>query len=124
MNGADFLCYNSIQLMTKQKTRTYARNRSKSSELFSRKGRERIYDNDGSFFLKLVVFVILSALWLRLKNPIEVGGLVVQAIPVGLFIALLLVLKLEKYQFNRKIWYVTIIFMAILTSFTPVGVMI
>ena len=124
MNGADFLCYNSIQLMTKQKTRTYARNRSKSSELFSRKGRERIYDNDGSFFLKLVIFVILSALWLRLKNPIEVGGLVVQAIPVGLFIALLLVLKVEKYQFNRKIWYVTIIFMAILTSFTPVGVMI
>ena len=110
--------------MTKQKTRTYARNRSKSNELFSRKGRECIYDNDGSFFLKLVVFVILSALWLRLKNPIEVGGLVVQAIPVGLFIALLLVLKIEKYQFNRKIWYVTIIFMAILTSFTPVGVMI
>ncbi len=110
--------------MTKQKTRTYARNRSKSGELFSRKGHERIYDNDGSFFLKLVVFVILSALWLRLKNPIEVGGLVVQAIPVGLFIALLLVLKIEKYQFNRKIWYVTIIFMAILTSFTPVGVMI
>ena len=124
MNGADFLCYNTIQLMTKQKTRTYARNRSKSSELFSRKGRERIYDNDGSFFLKLVVFVILSALWLRLKNPVEMGGLVVQAIPVGLFIALLLVLKIEKYQFNRKIWYVTIIFMAILTSFTPVGVMI
>ena len=110
--------------MTKQKTRTYARNRSKSNELFSRKGRERIYDNDGSFFLKLVVFVILSALWLRLKNPVEVGGLVVQAIPAGLFIALLLVLKIEKYQFNRKIWYVTIIFMAILTSFTPVGVMI
>jgi len=72
----------------------------------------------------LVVFVILSALWLRLKNPVEVGGLVVQAIPAGLFIALLLVLKIEKYQFNRKIWYVTIIFMAILTSFTPVGVMI
>lgn len=110
--------------MTKQKNRTYARNRSKSSELFSRKGRERIYDNDGSFFLKLVFFVILSALWLRLKNPVEVGGLVVQAIPAGLFIALLLVLKIEKYQFNRKIWYVTIIFMAILTSFTPVGVMI
>lgn len=110
--------------MTKQKSRTYARNRSKSSALFSRKGRERIYENDGTFFLKLVIFVILSALWLRLKNPVEVGGLVVQAIPVGLFIALLLVLKIEKYQFNRKIWYVTIIFMAILTSFTPVGVMI
>lgn len=47
-----------------------------------------------------------------------------QAVPAGLLIALLLVLKIEKYQFNRKIWYVTLILMAILTSFTPVGVMI
>ena len=41
-----------------------------------------------------------------------------------LIIALPLVLKVEKYQFNRKIWYVTLIMMAILTSFTPVGIMI
>ncbi len=65
--------------------------------------------------------MILSALWLRLKNPVEVGGLVILC---SLFIALLLVLKIEKYQFNPEIWYVTIIFIAILTSFTPVGVMI
>ena len=110
--------------MAKQKSRTYARNRSKSSALFSRKGRERIYENDGAFFLKLVIFVILSALWLRLKNPFELGAFTVQAVPVGLFVALLLVLKIEQYQFNRKIWYVTLILMAILTSFTPVGVMI
>ncbi|QWQ31072.1 hypothetical protein KOY49_02525 [Candidatus Minimicrobia vallesae] len=77
------------------------------------------------FFLKLVVFVILSALWLRLKNPFEVGGFSVQAIPVGLFIALLLVLKIEKYQFNRKIlvrhdnFHGNSDFV-----FTPVGVMI
>ena len=113
-----------IKLMTKQKSRTYARNRSKSSALFSRKGRERIYENDGTFFLKLVIFVILSALWLRLKNPFELGAFTVQAVPVGLFVALLLVLKIEQYQFNRELWYVTLILMAILTSFTPVGVMI
>ncbi len=113
-----------IIIMTKQKPRTYARNRSKSSEFFSRRGYERIYENDSTFFLKLVVFVVLSAFWLRLKEPIEVGVLVVQAVPIGLLIALLLVLKLEKYQFNRKIWYVTLILMAILTSFTPVGVLI
>ena len=110
--------------MTKQKSRTYARNRLKSSEFFSRRGYERIYENDSTFFLKLVVFVVLSAFWLRLKEPIEVGVLVVQAVPIGLLIALLLVLKLEKYQFNRKIWYATLILMAILTSFTPVGVLI
>lgn len=117
-------CYTNIRIMSKQKSRTYARNRSKSSEFFSRKGRERIYENDSAFFVKLVIFVVLSALWLRLKEPLEFGALSIQAVPIGLLIALLLVLRLEKYQFNRKIWYVTLILMAILTSFTPVGVMI
>ena len=110
--------------MASHKQRTYARNRSRSTELFSRRGKEKIYENDSAFFLKLVLFVILSALWLRLKNPIELGPLVIQAIPVGLIVALLLVLKLEKYQFNRKIWYATLILMAILSSFTPVGILV
>ena len=110
--------------MKKQKQRTYARNRSKSSELFSRKGRERVYENDSAFFLKLAIFVVLSTLWLRLSNPIDLGAVSIQGIPIGLIIALLLVVRVEKYQFNRKIWYVTLIMMAILTSFTPVGVMI
>lgn len=107
-----------------QKTRTYARNRSKSSEFFNRKGRERQYEKDGAFFLKLVLFIILSALWIRMEQPVTVGPFIIQAIPVGLVIALLLVVKIEKYQFNRKIWYATLILMAILTSFTPVGLVI
>lgn len=107
-----------------QKQRTYARNRSRSSELFNRKGRERKYETDSVFFTKLVLFVLLSALWLRFDNPLAVGSLVIHAIPVGLFVALLLVLKIEKYQFNRKIWYTMLILMAILTSFTPVGIVI
>lgn len=108
----------------KQKARTYGRNRSKSSAFFSRNGNERIYERESVFFLKLVVFIILSALWLRLKDPVILGPMVIQAFPVGLIVALLLVLKVEKYQFNRKIWYSALILMAILTSFTPVGVMI
>lgn len=110
--------------MEKQQQRTYARNRTKSSGFFSRKGNERIYEKDSSFFLKLAIFVVLSTLWLRLSSPIEIGTLSVQGIPLGLIISLLLVVKIEKYQFNRKIWYVTLVMMAILTSFTPVGVMI
>lgn len=108
----------------KQKQRTYGRNRSKSSELFSRRGQERFYEKESAFFLKLVVFIILSALWVRLKDPVVFGPMIIQAIPVGLIVALLLVVKIEKYQFNRKIWYATLILMAILTSFTPVGIIV
>lgn len=110
--------------MSQNKQRTYARNRSRSDIFFSRKGRERVYEKDSVFFLKLVVFVVLGALWLRLKEPIPLGPLEVQGLPVGLMIALLLVLKLEKYQFNRKIWYTALVLVAILSSFTPVGVLI
>ena len=109
---------------TTQKQRTYARNRAKSSEFFTRKGRERMYEKDGVFFGKLVLFILLSTLWLRFENPLSIGPLMFHAIPVGLIIALLLVLKIEKYQFNRKIWYTALILMAILTSFTPVGIII
>lgn len=110
--------------MAKQKSRTYARNRSRASIVTNRKGRERLYENDGTFFVKLVVCVVLAALWLRLKQPIELGAVVIQALPVGLIVGLLLVVSVEKYQFNRKIWYVTLILMAIVTSFAPVGIML
>ena len=107
-----------------QRERTYARNRSRSSEFFNRKGKERTYEKDGIFFGKLVLFILLSTLWLRFDNPLGIGPLVIHAILVGLIIALLLVLKIEKYQFNRKIWYTALILMAILTSFTPVGIVL
>ncbi len=112
------------KLMARQKSRTYARNRSRASIITNRKGGERLYENDSTFFVKLVVCVVLAALWLRLKQPIELGVIVIQALPLGLIIGLLLVVVVEKYQFNRKIWYVTLILMAIVTSFTPVGIMI
>ena len=112
------------RLMAKQKSRTYARNRSKASIVTNRKGRERLYETDSIFFVKLVVCVVLAALWLRLKQPIELGIVAIQALPVGLIVGLILAVLIEKYQFNRKIWYVTLILMAIVTSFTPVGIMI
>ena len=108
----------------KQKKRTYSRNRSQSSEFFSRKGTEKVYEKDGIFFGKLVLFVLLSTLWIRFENPLTVGPLMIHALPVGLIIALLVVLRIEKYQFNRKIWYTALILMAILTSFTPVGILL
>ncbi len=110
--------------MARQKSRTYARNRSRASIITNRKGREWLYENDSTFFVKLVVCVVLAALWLRLKQPIELGVIVIQALPLGLIIGLLLVVLVEKYQLNRKIWYVTLILMAIVTSFAPVGIMI
>jgi hypothetical protein len=107
---------------TKQKrSRTYARNRAAS---VTRTGRERIFESDGTYFLKLVVFVLLGTLWLKFAQPVTWSGLPVGGVPVGLLAGLILVSKFEKYQSDRKIWYAILLVVTIICYFVPAGIVI
>jgi len=107
---------------TKQKRpRTYARNRAAS---VTRTGRERIFESDGTYFLKLVVFVLLGTLWLKFAQPVTWLGLPVGGLPVGLLAGLILVNKFEKYQSDRKIWYAILLVVTIICYFVPAGIVI
>ena len=107
---------------TKQKRpRTYARNRAAS---ITRTGRERIFESDGTYFLKLVVFVLLGTLWLKFAQPMTWLGLPVGGLPVGLPVGLILVNKFEKYQSDRKIWYAILLVVTIICYFVPAGIVI
>jgi len=107
---------------TKQKRpRTYARNRAAS---VTRTGRERIFESDGTYFLKLVVFVLLGTLWLKFAQPMTWLGLPVGGLPVGLLAGLILVNKFEKYQSDRKIWYAILLVVTIICYFVPAGIVI
>lgn len=101
------------------KQRTYARNRA-----FSRKGREKIFESDAQYILKLVLCIILGSFWIKFGSPIEIGGLTLRALPVGLIVGLLLVRKFEKYQSNRKIWYAVLIAVTIISLFSASGIVI
>lgn len=101
------------------KQRTYARNR-----VFSRTGREKSYESDGQYFLKLVLVIILATLWLKFRSPATFFGIPFFGIPVGMIIGLLLVTRFEKFQYNRKIWYVVLIIVTILSYFLPAGIVI
>lgn len=108
---------------TNSKQRTYNRNRTKDRPvMISRKGREKVYESDGVFFGKLVLYLLLGALWLRFGEPVVVGGVPVIGAPVGLLVGLLLVNVFEKYQYNRKIWYVVLVITAIVGAFLPIGI--
>jgi hypothetical protein len=102
-----------------QKTRTYARNRA-----FSRRRNERIFEPDSIFILKLVAVVILGTLWLKFQQPVMIGYVVLNALPIGAIIGIFLIYKLEKLQYNRKIWYVLLIFMVIVSYFLPAGIVV
>ncbi len=103
----------------KNKERTYARNRA-----VSRTGREKIYERDSTYFLKLVVVLLLGAFWIRFATPIEIGALALGAFPLGLVIGIFLVSRLEKFQYDRKIWYAILLVMTIISYFMPVGLVL
>lgn len=103
----------------KNKQRTYARNRA-----FSRKGREVIRESDGQFLLKLVLVIILGTLWFKFRLPFEAGGFTFSAIPLGLAVGLLLISRFEKYQYDRKLWYATLIIISVICYFVPAGIVL
>lgn len=103
----------------KKRTRTYARNR-----LISRTGREKLFETDGEYLLKLVLSLLLGTFWLKFQDPIVLNGFTLAAVPLGLFVGLLIVHHFEKFQSDRKIWYAVIILTTVLSYFVPAGVVI
>lgn len=105
--------------MTKQKQK-----RSKNKAVVAAVSRERLFETDGTYFLKLVVLVLLGTLWLKFKQPISWMGLPFYGIPLGLLIGLLLVRQFEKHQSDRKIWYAILLVVTIVCYFVPAGIVI
>ena len=101
------------------KQRTYARNR-----MFSRRGYEKVHESDSTYFLKLVLYIILGTLWLKFHAPVVVLGIPMGGFPVGMLFGLLLVSRLEKLQYKRKIWYAILVIVTIVSYFLPAGVLI
>lgn len=100
-----------------KRPRTYARNRVK------RYG-EKIYESDSTYFLKLVVFVLLGAIWVKFGQPVSLGAIPIGAVPVGMLLGLILVRRYERHQSDRKIWYAILLIVSIISNFTASGIVI
>lgn len=103
----------------KSRPRTYARNRSASV-----KARDMVIESDSTYFLKLVVVVILGTLWLKFAQPVSWQGVPFGGLPLGAIIGLLGIKLLEKNQFDRKIWYAVLIIVTIICYFVPAGIVL
>lgn len=96
----------------------------KKSQATPKQFRERMFESDGTYFLKLVVVVLLGTFWIKFEQPVEWLGIPVYAVPVGVLIGLLMIRAFEHYQSDRKIWYAVLIVVGIVCSFAPAGVVI
>lgn len=108
------------QTVSKKKTKPYTRSRAATAW----RPRQLAVETDGTYFLKLVVFVLLGTLWLKFEEPLLWGSFALTALPLGLFVGLPLIRQFEKLQSDRKIWYAVLLVVTIICYFAPAGIVI
>jgi len=80
-------------------------------------------ETDSTFLLKIVLYVILASIWIKFQTPIDLGFTALYGVPVGLFIGLI-VASQDRFQIDRKIEYVLLIVMTVVTYFVPAGIVL
>ncbi|MEK7621323.1 MAG: hypothetical protein AAB395_03130 [Patescibacteria group bacterium] len=80
-------------------------------------------EEDSSFILKIVIYILLASLWIKFQVPIELGLMTISGLPVGLLVGLILASQ-DRFQIDRKIEYVVLFIMTIITYFLPAGIVI
>lgn len=105
----------------KKQTRKRPQNRATTSRGVTK---EKIFETDGTYFFKLVLFVILGTLWLKFQQPVVWLGIPISGVPAGLLAGLALATKFEKHQSDRKIWYAILVVVSIICYFVPAGIVI
>lgn len=80
-------------------------------------------ETDGTFLLKIAIYLVLGAFWIRLADPITIGSLSLHGVPLGLALGLLIASH-DHFKIDRKIEYVVLIISTLLSMFMPTGIII
>lgn len=80
-------------------------------------------ETDGVFLLKVVLYIVLGTFWVKFGQPLELGAISLNGLPVGFLIGMFIATR-ERRQINRKIAYSLLIIVTILCYFFPAGVVI
>lgn len=80
-------------------------------------------ESDSTYFLKLVLYVILGSLWIKFQAPVYIGDVVLYGFPLGLIIGLMFASH-DHFQVDRKIEYAILILMTVVSYFLPLGIII
>ena len=92
--------------------------------MVKKKTKKRINtESDSTYFLKIVLYVVMGSLWIKFASPLDLGGFVLNGFPFGLILGLVFASH-DHFQVDRKIEYALLILMTILTYFLPAGIVI
>ena len=96
-----------------------ARSTKKKSPAKRHKKKVQVNEPDTTYFLKLVVFLILGSQWLF----IESAGNWQAPIPVGLILGLVFATH-EHFQIDRKIEYAILLVSSFIAFWLPIGLVV
>ena len=80
-------------------------------------------ETDSAYFLKLVLYVVLGSVWLKFADPLIIGNVVINGLPIGLVLGLIFASH-DHFQVDRKIEYAVLLVVTILSYFAPSGILI
>lgn len=87
----------------------------------AKKSQKQPVEPDSVFFMKLIFYFILGAIWIRL---VDVGANQVSfSVPIGLLVGILFA-RHEHFMIDRKIEYVVLLVAMVLSFYLPVGILI
>lgn len=107
-----------------QKTKNTSSNKTQKPVALRAGLRRHMTETDSTYFLKLVIVLLLGTFWLKFGSPLSWNGFVMNAFPLGLIVGLILIYKFEKIQEDRKIWYAFLIVVTLVSYFRPSGIVI
>lgn len=80
-------------------------------------------ETDSTYFLKIVLYIILGSFWLKFGQPVHIGSFALTGLPIGLVIGLLFASH-DHFQIDRKIEYALLIVVTVVSFFLPAGIVI
>ena len=80
-------------------------------------------EKDSTYFLKIVLYIVLGSFWLKFMQPLTIGSYAIHGLPLGLLIGLLFASH-DHFQVDRKIEYAILIVVTVITYFVPAGIVI
>ncbi|HSE61182.1 MAG TPA: hypothetical protein VLA88_02720 [Candidatus Saccharimonadales bacterium] len=89
----------------------------------AKRNRAATTEKDSTYFLKLVLYIILGSFWLKLSSPLLIGSMQIHGLPLGLVIGLLFASH-DHFQVDRKIEYAILIIVTIVSFYLPAGIVI
>lgn len=110
--------------MKKQTPTPKSTNRTSAKKSSKKRLHERVFESDSTYFLKLVVMVLLGTFWIKFATPVTWLGISVPALPLGILIGFLVVRAFEHHQEDRKIWYAVLLVIGVISYFVPAGIVI